>query len=66
MKKDFHPVSKKTKVKCACGFSGEIVSTLGKDLEVEICAHCHPFFTGKQKVTRAGRVNKFMKKWKES
>ncbi|MDE1887394.1 MAG: 50S ribosomal protein L31, partial [Gammaproteobacteria bacterium] len=39
-------------------------STLGRDLRVEVCSQCHPFFTGKQKIVdTAGRVDKFRKKY---
>ena len=50
-------------VKCACGNTFTTGST-NKELKVEICSKCHPFFTGKQKIVDAGgRVAKFMKKF---
>ncbi|GAA0744218.1 50S ribosomal protein L31 [Clostridium oceanicum] len=50
-------------VKCACGNTFTTGSTK-KELKVEICSKCHPFFTGKQKIVDAGgRVDKFMKKF---
>ncbi len=50
-------------VKCACGNSFTTGSTQ-KELKVEICSKCHPFYTGKQKlVDVGGRVDKFMKKF---
>lgn len=60
MKKDIHPqYYKKAKVKCACGNEFTMGSTK-KELEVEICSKCHPFFTGKEKlIDTAGRVEKF-------
>lgn len=64
MKEGIHPVYKKTVVTCVCGNSFVTRSTVG-ELKLEICSSCHPFFTGKQKlVDSAGRVEKFMKKYK--
>lgn len=63
MKKDIHPEYKVSAVRCACGNSWQVRSTLG-DMKLEICSNCHPFFTGKQKlVDSAGRVEKFLKKY---
>ena len=44
MKKDLHPKVYTTKVRCACGYEFESKSTVGEELGVEICSHCHPFF----------------------
>jgi len=64
LKKGIHPEYKKAIVSCACGNTFETRSTVG-DIKVEICSNCHPFFTGKQKlVDTAGRVEKYMKKYK--
>ncbi len=50
MKKDIHPqYFPKAKVKCGCGNEFSIGSTK-KEIEVEICSACHPFFTGKEKL----------------
>ncbi|HHT95932.1 MAG TPA: 50S ribosomal protein L31 [Clostridia bacterium] len=63
MKKDIHPKYYKTTATCACGNEFEIGSTR-KDIKVEICSNCHPYFTGKQKfVDTGGRVDKFKKKY---
>jgi large subunit ribosomal protein L31 len=63
MKKDIHPKYEPTTVTCACGNVMEIRSTV-KDIKVEICSNCHPFFTGKQKlVDTAGRIERFKKKY---
>ena len=63
MKKDIHPKYEPTTVTCACGNVMEIRSTV-KDIKVEICSNCHPFFTGKQKlVDTAGRIERFQKKY---
>jgi len=60
MKKDTHPeYHTKAKVRCACGKSYTIGSTV-KEIAVELCSGCHPFYTGKQKlVDSARRVEKF-------
>ena len=63
MKTDIHPDYHKTTIKCACGASIEVGSTK-KDISVEICSQCHPFFTGKQKlIDTAGRIERFRKKY---
>ena len=63
MKKDIHPDYQIATVKCVCGNEFKTRSTL-KEISVEICAACHPFFTGQQKlVDSAGRVERFMKKY---
>jgi len=66
MKKGIHPkYYDKVKVRCACGNEFETGSTK-KEIRVEICSKCHPFFTGKQKfVDTTGRVESFMKKYKD-
>ncbi len=63
MKQGIHPTYEDVTVNCACGASWLTRSTK-KDLHVEICSSCHPFFTGKQKlVDTAGRVERFQKKY---
>ncbi|MEW6081602.1 MAG: 50S ribosomal protein L31 [Bacillota bacterium] len=63
MKKDIHPKYVRTTVTCACGASYGTGSTK-KDLKVEICSRCHPFFTGVQKIIdTGGRVEKFKTKY---
>lgn len=60
MKASIHPEYKVIKVTCSCGSEFETRSTLVNDLHVEVCAQCHPFYTGKQKlVDTGGRVQKF-------
>jgi large subunit ribosomal protein L31 len=60
MKPAIHPDYGLIKVTCSCGNSFETRSTLCKDLSVEVCSNCHPFYTGKQKlVDTGGRVQKF-------
>jgi large subunit ribosomal protein L31 len=63
MKKDIHPKYEPTTITCVCGNVIETRSTV-KDIHVEICSSCHPFFTGKQKlVDTAGRIERFRKKY---
>ncbi|MGE5599230.1 MAG: 50S ribosomal protein L31 [Bacteroidota bacterium] len=62
MKKDIHPKYYQTTVTCACGNSFPTGSTR-KDIRVEICAKCHPLFTGKQRIVDSGgQVDKFKKR----
>ena len=63
MKKGIHPKYHETKITCVCGSVIETHSTV-KDIHVEICSNCHPFFTGKQKlIDTAGRVERYRKKY---
>jgi large subunit ribosomal protein L31 len=62
-KLNIHPEYKPSKVTCACGFTYDTFSTRG-EFHVEICANCHPFYTGKQKLLdTAGRIDRFNKKY---
>ena len=63
MKQNIHPKYEKATITCACGEVIETRSTK-KDIRVEVCSKCHPFFTGKQKmVDTGGRVSRFNKKF---
>ncbi len=65
MKADIHPNYTAITVTCSCGNSFETGSTLGKDLGVEVCSKCHPFYTGKQKTASAGgRVDRFRRRFR--
>jgi len=63
MKEGIHPKYVESVIKCACG--NEIrTKSVKKEISVEICSRCHPFFTGKQKlIDSAGRVERFQKKY---
>ena len=63
MKKDIHPTyHDDASIKCACGATYAVGSTV-KDINIDICSNCHPFYTGKQKlVDTARRVEKFEEK----
>ena len=61
--KNIHPDYQETTITCACG---NVIHTrsIKKDIRVEICSKCHPFFTGKQKlVDTSGRVDMFNKRY---
>ena len=62
MKTDIHPEYVLSTVHCSCGNSFVTRSTK-PELHVEICAQCHPFYTGKQKlVDTGGRVERFQRR----
>ena len=66
MKPDLHPQLHVITAVCACGNTFQTRSTK-KELRLEICAACHPFFTGKQKfIDTAGRVERFKKRYSKS
>jgi len=64
MKPGIHPAYEEVNVICACGHKFLTRSSHKGDIRVEICSHCHPFYTGKQKlVDTEGRVDRFQKKY---
>jgi large subunit ribosomal protein L31 len=64
MKAKIHPQYKEINVICSCGNKFKTRSTLARELHVEVCSDCHPFYTGKQKIVdTAGRVEKFKQKY---
>ena len=66
MKEGIHPEYKDALIICACGNRIETRSTM-EEIHVEICAACHPFYTGKQRlVDTAGRVERFQKKYQQA
>ena len=63
MKVVIHPEYFETTFRCACGYEIKTRATV-KDVHVEICSQCHPFYTGKQKlIDTAGRIEKFNRKY---
>ena len=63
MREGIHPEYFDVEARCACGATWKTRSTK-KELRLEICSNCHPFFTGKQKlIDTEGRVERFMKKY---
>ena len=65
MKQGIHPNCQVVKVICQCGNVFETRST-AKEIKVEICSMCHPFYTGKQKlIDSAGRVDRYRRRYAE-
>ena len=63
MKTAIHPEYKEVEIRCACGAVLKSKSTRG-EIRLDICAYCHPFFTGTQKIIDTeGRVERFKKKY---
>jgi large subunit ribosomal protein L31 len=66
MKEGIHPEYYYSTVTCACGNTFKVGSTR-KELRVELCSACHPFFTGKKKIVdTAGRVERFKRRYRGS
>jgi large subunit ribosomal protein L31 len=64
MKKDIHPEYQAITANCSCGNKLAIRSTLKKDIFLDVCSECHPFYTGKQRnVDTGGRVDRFNKRF---
>jgi len=63
MKKNIHPpYFPKARVACACGNTFEVGSTK-EFIEIEVCSHCHPFYSGKGRIVDTmGRVERFRKR----
>ena len=63
MKQGIHPEFVETKVTCSCG-NTFTTRSVKRELHVELCNQCHPFYTGKQKlVDTGGRVERFQRKY---
>ena len=63
MKEGIHPKYDEAKVTCACG-NTFMAGTVAKELRVDVCSKCHPFYTGQQRNMAArGRVEKFNKRY---
>ncbi|MFT5208945.1 MAG: large subunit ribosomal protein L31 [Flavobacterium sp.] len=64
MKADTHPKYEEISATCSCGNVIQTRSTLCKDIHLEVCSECHPFYTGKQKILdSAGRIDRFNKRF---
>ncbi|XBC44353.1 MAG: 50S ribosomal protein L31 [Buchnera aphidicola (Schlechtendalia peitan)] len=65
MKKNIHPNYSKILITCSCGNSIQTCSTLCRDINIDVCFKCHPFYTGQQRIAdTGGRIEKFNKKFK--
>ena len=64
MKNGIHPKYTEFTANCSCGNVIVTRSTAGKDIHLDVCSACHPFYTGKQKEAETGgRVDKFNKRF---
>lgn len=64
MKPEIHPNYVAIKATCSCGNVIETSSTIGKDISIDVCSECHPFYTGKQKVLDVGgRIDRFKQRF---
>ena len=64
MKQGIHPEYAEITATCSCGNVMKIRSTMGKDINLDVCSSCHPFYTGKQRnVDTGGRVDRFNKRF---
>lgn len=67
MKEGIHPEFTETTFTCACGNTFKSMSTVGGEVHTDVCAQCHPFFTGKERlVDTAGRIEKFNRRYKRT
>lgn len=64
MKEGIHPKYEDITATCSCGNVIKTRSTIGQDLQLDVCSQCHPFYTGKQKVMdTGGRIDRFQKRF---
>lgn len=64
MKQGIHPEYKAVNARCSCGNTFVFNSTMSKDVNLDVCDKCHPFYTGKQRqVSTGGRIDKFNKRF---
>lgn len=64
MQADIQPKYEAITATCSCGNSVETKSTIGKNIHLDVCSNCHPFYTGKQKVVdTGGRIDRFNKRF---
>ena len=67
MKENIHPKYTEMTATCSCGNVIKTRSTVGRDINLDVCSACHPFYTGKQKIVdTAGRVDRFNKRFKRA
>lgn len=67
MQQGIHPEYKDIVATCSCGNKVKTRSTLCKDLHIDVCSNCHPFYTGKQKeAEKGGRIDRFNKRFGRS
>lgn len=65
MNLEIQPKYSEINVTCSCGHQMAVGSTLGKDLHIEVCSSCHPFYSGEQKGPKSGgRIDRFNRRFK--
>lgn len=65
MNHDIQPDYNEIKATCSCGNVIQTRSTVGKDIHLDVCSACHPFYTGKQKVMdTGGRIDRFNRRFR--
>ncbi|MGK0288699.1 MAG: large subunit ribosomal protein L31 [bacterium] len=66
MKAEIHPSYEETAYSCTCGNSFKVRSTLGAEFKTEVCAKCHPYYTGEENFSdTTGRIERFKKKYQK-
>ena len=64
MKNNIHPKYHNIKAICSCGNIIVFFSTCDKDINLDVCSNCHPFYTGKQRnLDKGGQIEKFNKRF---
>ena len=64
MKQDIHPKYEEMTATCSCGNVIKVRSTVGRDMSLDVCSECHPFYTGTQKIMDSGgRVDRFRQRF---
>ncbi len=64
MQAEIHPKYQELTATCSCGNVIKTRSTRGGDIHIDVCANCHPFYTGKQKVVDSGgRIDRFKRRF---
>lgn len=64
MRSEIHPNYGTLAATCSCGNAFEVGSTMSGSIHVDVCSACHPFYTGKQKVSdTGGRIDRFNKRF---
>lgn len=64
MQEDIQPNYGEMTATCSCGNVIKTCSTLAKDIHIDVCSQCHPFYTGQQKVVdTGGRIDRFNKRF---
>jgi large subunit ribosomal protein L31 len=64
MQAKIHPKTEPCAIQCSCGHKSTLRSTLCKDFHIDVCANCHPFYTGQQKIVdTAGRIESFSERF---